>query len=76
MLNQVEMWKQKGISAAAILQAKEMDPAVLSGIQHGMFSLLFAFPEVMTQSRWLDMAKTYRKALVTIACDEVHCLVQ
>eukprot|EP00794_Sanderia_malayensis_P001537 gene1537-1700_t len=75
MLDQVESLKRNGFNAAAIYQGQ--DEKILSDIENGLISHVFASPEsMMSLGRWRNMVNSYAYAnhCVGIAVDEAHCI--
>ncbi|XP_078665954.1 uncharacterized protein LOC144908266 [Branchiostoma floridae x Branchiostoma belcheri] len=76
MQDQVERLQRRGISAAYIGETQK-DPEIKKGVAEGKYSLVFASPEALLNSKtWRGMltSPTYRENLVGVAIDEAHCV--
>ncbi|XP_066302188.1 uncharacterized protein [Branchiostoma lanceolatum] len=76
MQDQVQRLQQRGIKAAYVGETQK-DADVKRGVVDGKYSLVFASPEAILNSKtWRGMLtnKTYREHLVGVAVDEAHCI--
>ncbi|XP_035691319.1 ATP-dependent DNA helicase Q-like SIM [Branchiostoma floridae] len=76
MQDQVERLQRRGISAAYIGETQK-DPEIKRGVVEGKYSLVFASPEALLNSKtWRGMltSSTYREKLVAMTVDEAHCV--
>ncbi|XP_077996733.1 ATP-dependent DNA helicase RecQ-like [Glandiceps talaboti] len=78
MINQCQVWKERGIKAECILKQSEMSGDQTERIINGQCTVVFSSPEAISMDPWRSMLRNihYKKRLVLLACDEAHCIVQ
>lgn len=76
MQDQVDRLQRRGIKAAYIGETQQ-DPEIKRGVSEGKYSLVFASPEALLNSKtWRSMLSSpvYREKLVGLVVDEAHCV--
>ena len=78
-LMQDQVKKLTSLNLRAAFVGAEQEPAVLQGIEEGKFTFVFISPEsTLASERWRKVLESeiYRRNLIGIAVDEVHCVTE
>ena len=76
MKDQVDVLRQRGISAAALTSAASPDEQreILDGMRTGAYTLIYVAPERFRSPRFVEALRAMQDTLALIAIDEAHCI--